>query len=64
MDDEEMIRDFVKELLESLGYDVELASDGEEAVRLYQTAMDKGAAFCCSFHGYYSTGWHGRQGGH
>ena len=45
MDDEEMIRDFVKELLESLGYDVELASDGEEAVSLYRIARDSGAPF-------------------
>jgi len=45
MDDEEMIRDFGEELLINLGYDVELASDGEEAVRLYQAAMEGGAAF-------------------
>ena len=49
MDDEEMIRDFVKELLESLGYEVELASDGEEAVTLFQTARDKGAPFAAVF---------------
>ena len=45
MDDEEMIRDFGKELLDHLGYDVELASDGEEAVRLYETALKNAAPF-------------------
>jgi PAS domain S-box-containing protein len=45
MDDEEMIRDFAKDLLENLGYDIVLASDGEEAVRLFQTAQESGEPF-------------------
>jgi PAS domain S-box-containing protein len=45
MDDEEMIRDFAQELLEHLGYDVELASDGEEAVSLYETAQKNETPF-------------------
>jgi PAS domain S-box-containing protein len=45
MDDEEMIRDFGKELLLHLGYDVELASDGEEAVSLYETALKNNEPF-------------------
>jgi len=49
MDDEEMIRDFVKELLESLGYDVELASEGSEAVRMFQIARDTGEPFAAVF---------------
>ena len=49
MDDEEMIRDFVKELLESLGYEVELAGEGGEAVRMFQSARDKGEPFAAVF---------------
>ena len=45
MDDEEMIRDFGKELLFHLGYDVELAIDGEEAVKLYEAAPKNGVPF-------------------
>jgi two-component system cell cycle sensor histidine kinase/response regulator CckA len=45
MDDEEMIRDFGKELLVNLGYEIELASDGEEAVRLFQAAQKSGEPF-------------------
>jgi two-component system cell cycle sensor histidine kinase/response regulator CckA len=45
MDDEEMIRDFGKELLLHLGYDVELAIDGEEAVKLYEAAQKNGVPF-------------------
>ena len=40
-----MIRDFARELLKHLGYDVELASDGAEAVSLYETARKNGATF-------------------
>ena len=45
MDDEEMIRDFSKELLAHLGYDVELARNGEEAIRLFQAAQKNGTPF-------------------
>ena len=45
MDDEEMIRDFSKELLANIGYDVEIASDGEEAIRLFQAAQKNRAPF-------------------
>ncbi|MDX1776407.1 MAG: PAS domain S-box protein [Desulfobulbales bacterium] len=45
MDDEEMIRDFAKEMLENLGYDVVLAKDGEEAVTLFQAAKVNGRPF-------------------
>jgi two-component system, cell cycle sensor histidine kinase and response regulator CckA len=38
MDDEELIRDLARELLNALGYDVELAKDGSEAVTLYREA--------------------------
>jgi len=49
MDDEEMIRDFAKELLEYLGYEVELARDGAEAVSLFQAARDNKVPFAALF---------------
>jgi signal transduction histidine kinase/ActR/RegA family two-component response regulator len=45
MDDEEMIRDFAAELLNQMGYTVELAGDGEEAVALYTKAKKEGSPF-------------------
>ena len=36
VDDEETIREFTKEVLEGSGYSVEMAKDGEEAVRAYE----------------------------
>ncbi len=36
MDDEEMIRDMAKEMLTLLGYDVDVARDGEEAIELFR----------------------------
>jgi len=45
MDDEEMIRNLGREVLSRLGYNVELAKDGDEAVELYQKAMDSGKPF-------------------
>jgi PAS domain S-box-containing protein len=49
MDDEEMIRDFAKEMLENLGYDVVLAKDGKEAVNLFQAAKHNGTPFAAVF---------------
>ena len=40
MDDEEMIRDMAREMLTLLGYDVDVARDGEEAIELYRLAND------------------------
>ncbi|HXY54202.1 MAG TPA: response regulator [Nitrospirota bacterium] len=39
MDDEEVIRDVVGEILVHLGYEVAFAGDGAEAIRRYQEAM-------------------------
>jgi CheY-like chemotaxis protein len=39
MDDEESVRQTANEMLTFLGYDVELAEDGAEAVRLYKEAF-------------------------
>ena len=43
MDDEDIIRDMAQELLSGLGYDVELAGDGAEALDRYQKARAAGA---------------------
>lgn len=45
MDDEEIIRDAASEVLMYLGYEVEVARDGEEAVALYRKAQEKGEPF-------------------
>jgi PAS domain S-box-containing protein len=39
MDDEEVVRRVSGEILKEMGYEVEFASDGAEAIRLYKTAM-------------------------
>ncbi len=38
MDDEEMVRHILSNMLEKLGYEVSCAADGAEAIRLYQEA--------------------------
>jgi len=45
MEDEEIIRDLISELLVERGYDVVLAKDGEEAVRAYEVAITTGNRF-------------------
>ncbi|GAU07409.1 PAS domain S-box protein [Desulfoplanes formicivorans] len=40
MDDEELIRGVMKEMLSTLGYDVDTASDGQKALYLYRQAME------------------------
>ena len=45
MDDEDMIRDLVDHMLRHLGYEVETASTGEEAVQLYRRALEAGKPF-------------------
>lgn len=45
MDDEEMIRDIAREILEYLGYQVTTCATGEEAVALYKAARESGAPF-------------------
>ena len=42
MDDEDIVRDTAAEMLKNLGYEVELSTDGEEAVMLYTRSMSKG----------------------
>ncbi len=45
MDDEEMIRDIAREILEYLGYQVTTCAIGEEAVALYKAARESGTPF-------------------
>ncbi|MBI9075662.1 MAG: PAS domain S-box protein [Desulfatibacillum sp.] len=45
MDDEEVVRDITGEILEYLGFTVDKAPDGAEAVRIYQEAMESAQPF-------------------
>lgn len=48
MDDEWIVRDIAKEMLEHLGYQVTVCSNGEEAVELYKAAKDTGRPFAAA----------------
>jgi CheY-like chemotaxis protein len=45
MDDEEMIRNMLNEMLGELGFAVETAVEGQQAIDMYQQAMDTGKSF-------------------
>ena len=45
MDDEEVVRDVSYALLTHLGYEVEVAVDGVEAIELYKKAMESEKPF-------------------
>lgn len=45
MDDEEMIRNLMAEILRELGYCVTTCSNGDEAIALYSSAMEKNSPF-------------------
>jgi PAS domain S-box-containing protein len=45
MDDDEMIRDLLQQMLVRMGYTVEVARDGNEAIELYSRAMDSGKSY-------------------
>jgi CheY-like chemotaxis protein len=45
MEDEEMLRDLIQTMLEHLGYEVNTALDGENAVELYSEALEAGRDF-------------------
>lgn len=45
MDDEEVLRDIVEGLLDSLGYEVQLAHDGAEAIEIFRKAKATGKNF-------------------
>ena len=45
MDDEELVRDVAREMLTTLGHEVQLAEGGEEAIKLYEEARDADEKF-------------------
>lgn len=45
MDDEAIVRDVTGQILKKLGYDVEFAGDGSEAIELYRKAKESGKPF-------------------
>ena len=45
MDDEEMVRDVTAAMLRYMGYEVELAVDGAEAIKMYRDAMESGKTY-------------------
>jgi CheY-like chemotaxis protein len=45
MDDEEMLRFLAKQMLTRLGYEAELAKNGDEAIELYKTAASSSEPF-------------------
>ncbi len=45
MDDEEIVRDVLGKMLSQLGYDVEFAKDGAEAIKLHPKNKDSGQPF-------------------
>lgn len=45
MDDEEIVRNVAKSMLNHLGHEVVFASDGEEAIRLFSEALDSSSPF-------------------
>ena len=45
MDDEDILREIVGQLLEALGYEAGFASNGEEAIEVYDQALRSGEPF-------------------
>lgn len=45
MEDEEVLREFTSRLLSKLGYDVEVVTEGEEAIELFKKAKESGQPF-------------------
>jgi CheY-like chemotaxis protein len=45
MDDDELVREAAGEMISQLGYEVEYACDGHEAIEKYTEAMKEGAPF-------------------
>jgi CheY-like chemotaxis protein len=45
MDDEDFIKDVVGSMLDLLGYEAELASDGAQAIHMYSEALAKGRRY-------------------
>ena len=61
MDDEEIIKIVVGQMLKSLGYEYDFVENGEQAVEKYTNAMSSGEAFDRGYSGPDCAGRHGRQ---
>ena len=62
MDDEVAIRDLLREMLTSMGYTVEAACDGTEALALLPARPGRGAPLSRGDFGYHHSGGHGGPG--
>lgn len=47
MDDKVLIQKVAADMLKSLGYTVDMALDGKQAVQMYKTAFESGAPYAC-----------------
>jgi len=64
MDDEEIIRESTGELIRNLGYNVECAADGENALTKFIDARRKGDPFRRRDHRSHRPRWNGWKGAH
>lgn len=48
LDDDEMVRDVASEMLRDIGYDVQVAEDGVEAIEMYKRAKESNQPFCAA----------------
>ncbi len=64
MDDEEMLRDVTRDILEMVGYRVETACNGEEAIRALFAGATCRRAFWSGYSRFDRQGRHGGQGNH
>ena len=64
MDDEQTIGDLAKEMLSMLGYEVDVANEGSQAVKLYQKAWKTSVTLRSPDFGPDSAGGDGRKRSH
>ena len=46
LDDEELLRAMVHDMIEAVGYSCDLAERGEDAVKMYSRALEAGMPYC------------------
>ena len=64
MDDEEMVREVLGRMLSRLGYEVDFASDGSQAIEKFVRAQGDQSGICCGNPGSNHSRGHGRQRSH
>ncbi|MCK7467753.1 MAG: hypothetical protein MZU91_06295 [Desulfosudis oleivorans] len=64
MDDAKAVRDVTGAMLSHIGYDVEFARDGREAIALYREAKQSDEPFDAVILDLYGAGWYGWKGGY